>query len=358
MTSFVMEVPLAVLLGGLVLILLLAAAIVRWLTAVRRQAAETAEVRLAEKTAILEITLENMDQGIALFDRDLNLVAFNKRCVDLLNLPPGRLRRGAAFADLVHDYAARGEYGPGDVDALVRQRLALARRPEPLRFERTRPDGTVIEVRRNPVASGGFVTTYTDVSDRMAADKARERAEEELRRLANHDALTGLPSLRLGTDRLARALAGARRHDIMAALMFVDLDGFKSVNDTMGHEAGDRVLKVVAGRLLAAVRETDTVARYGGDEFIIVLTDVGNRDAAARVAEKVIESVARSISHDGNLVSVGASVGIALYPDHGESPGELLKRADEAMYAVKRHGKNGFRFAEYPPESVGRVGHS
>ena len=172
-----------------------------------------------------------------------------------------------------------------------------------------------------------------------------KKAEERIRHLATHDVLTGLPNRALGMDRLSQALAMARRNVTMAALVFVDLDGFKGINDTHGHEAGDRVLKEVAGRLRACVRETDTVARFGGDEFLLVLTAMTDKAAVAAVVAKVLESLSRSFAVDGRVTPLGASIGIALYPGDGETPEELFRRADRAMYAAKAEGKNNYRFA-------------
>ena len=179
----------------------------------------------------------------------------------------------------------------------------------------------------------------------------RERHLRAVEDMAQHDALTGLASLRLGKDLAAAALARARRNRAKAALMFVDLDGFKTVNDTLGHDAGDAVLKEVARRLLARTRATDTVARVGGDEFLVLLTDVQETSAVALVARKLIDSINQPYHCDEDVVSVSASIGIAVFPDHDVAVDELIRRADEAMYEVKREGKNGFLFAD--PRPVG-----
>lgn len=187
--------------------------------------------------------------------------------------------------------------------------------------------------------------TMNHVGIQLGHVAERAEAEEKLHHLANHDALTGLPSARLGRDRLAGALAIARRSKTMAALMFLDLDGFKAVNDTFGHEAGDQLLRAVADRLTSCLREVDTVARIGGDEFLIVLTSVGTRTGVEKVAQSVINTVNQPFHLQNNVAKVGASIGIALYPDDGKKPEELLKSADKAMYIVKSKGKNNFGFA-------------
>jgi len=174
---------------------------------------------------------------------------------------------------------------------------------------------------------------------------ARKESEELVRHLANHDALTGLPTLRLARDRLAQAVDSSRRHANRAAVMFLDLDGFKSVNDSLGHEAGDLVLKEVAERLRSSVRAMDTVARVGGDEFLIIATDLASPENAALIARKAIDLVSRPFDCGGRELRVGVSIGIALCPRDGTDIEELMKLADGAMYLVKKSGKNDYRFA-------------
>ena len=180
----------------------------------------------------------------------------------------------------------------------------------------------------------------------------RKMAEEKIRHLANHDALTGLPSLRLAKDRLLLALGLAHRNKALAAVMFVDLDGFKSVNDTYGHDAGDKVLMEVAGRLLSCVRATDTVARMGGDEFMLVATNLHSPDNAAGIAAKATRELARPFTLSQGEATIGASIGIALFPDHAEEADKLVGMADAAMYVVKNSGKNGYAFFDPDQEEA------
>ena len=168
------------------------------------------------------------------------------------------------------------------------------------------------------------------------------RAQESL---ALHDALTGLPNRRLLMDRLSLAIAHARRNKRTMAVMYLDLDGFKQINDTLGHDAGDTLLGMVAARLVATVRQEDTVARLGGDEFVIALWELGHADDAAKLASKVIQAVSQPYSIQGRGVSMTASVGVSIYPTHGEEVETLMKSADLALYEAKRTGKNGYRIA-------------
>jgi diguanylate cyclase (GGDEF)-like protein/PAS domain S-box-containing protein len=182
-----------------------------------------------------------------------------------------------------------------------------------------------------------IIINYRDITE-------RKKAEEQIQYLVTHDLLTDLPSLRFAKDRLSVALNMARRYKKAVAVMFIDLDGFKDVNDTLGHDAGDYVLQQVAKRLLSCVRETDTVTRVGGDEFLIIATEINAPENVAQIAEKVFHLVSQPILFNGRQAVVSASIGIALFPDDGIDMDQLIKKADEAMYRIKKAGKNGFCF--------------
>jgi diguanylate cyclase (GGDEF)-like protein len=175
--------------------------------------------------------------------------------------------------------------------------------------------------------------------------KQLEQYSRALESMALHDALTGLPNRRLLMDRLSLAIAHARRNQSAMAVLFLDLDGFKQINDTLGHDAGDTLLSMVADRLVAAVREEDTVARMGGDEFVIGLWESGHADGVARLASKVIQAVSQPYRIQGHDVRITASVGVGIYPLHGEEVETLMKSADLALYEAKRAGKNDYRIA-------------
>ena len=180
----------------------------------------------------------------------------------------------------------------------------------------------------------------------MCADiTQRQLAQERLGYLATHDQLTGLPNRTLLGERLTQAIARARRGTTHVAVMFVDLDGFKAVNDTLGHGIGDETLITVARRLRAELREADTVARLGGDEFAIVLEDVANIEYVAPLAEKLVSAVGGIDTINGCRIHITPSIGIALYPDDAVEPDLLLSLADESMYVAKRSGKNGYCFS-------------
>ena len=167
-----------------------------------------------------------------------------------------------------------------------------------------------------------------------------------LESLALNDPLTGLANRRLLADRMSMAMVHARRNKSAMAMVYLDLDGFKQINDTLGHGAGDVLLKMVAGRLVAMVRAEDTVARMGGDEFIIALWHISDADYAATVALKVIKAVSQPYDIEGHTVSISTSAGVGIYPVHGEDVDTLMKSADLALYEAKRAGKNTYRISE------------
>jgi diguanylate cyclase (GGDEF)-like protein/PAS domain S-box-containing protein len=162
--------------------------------------------------------------------------------------------------------------------------------------------------------------------------------------MALHDALTGLPNRVLLLDRLTQTLARVKRHNDFAAVVFIDLDGFKPINDTYGHECGDEVLKVTAKRLQSILRSDDTAARIGGDEFVMVLGELRNGLHAGLTGTRTIKAITQPIVWDGLTVGVSASLGISVAPTDGLDPETLLKKADEAMYVAKKSGKNGYSF--------------
>jgi len=205
-----------------------------------------------------------------------------------------------------------------------------------------RKDGSTfpLELAVSAVDVGGtrhFVGITRDISE-------RKQAEAEIRRMAHYDHLTGLPNRALFHDRLARTLTLAKRQTSQVALLFIDLDGFKAVNDTLGHEAGDRLLQEVALRLQGCLREADTVARLGGDEFAVILSDINAGENVAKKAAMMIAAVSAPYPQIDKGCSIGCSIGISLFPADADDSKGLLAKADRAMYAVKHDGKNHYRF--------------
>jgi diguanylate cyclase (GGDEF)-like protein len=168
---------------------------------------------------------------------------------------------------------------------------------------------------------------------------------EELRRMAQHDALTGLPNRALFSDRVQNTLAYAKRHDTRFAIIFLDLDKFKPINDNYGHSVGDLLLQQLAKRLQDSIRASDTVGRIGGDEFVLLLGELGGPDAALALAEKIRQEVRRPYHIDSHELTISCSLGVAIYPDHGTDEVTLTKCADEAMYRAKEGGRDSVQLA-------------
>lgn len=293
---------------------------------------------LREKSAQLEATFENVNQGVAVFDNDGRLATWNPRHRELHGYPAELYRRGVEIGEFLrHDRVA----ADGPPAAASRDDLGPA---APRRFEQQGAAGRVLEVERSPMPGGGFVSTSTDITE-------RKRAEVRMLHLAQHDPLTGLPNRLLFGDRLDQAMALARRSGSLMAVILLDLDNFKQVNDACGHPAGDRALEQTAARLRGALRASDTVARIGGDEFAFILQELPDVRAAVVIGEKLVSQLGEPFELEGRAWQLRASLGIALFPADGANAAELVKTADRAMYRAKAAG-GGLELAS------GAVGHA
>ena len=293
---------------------------------------KAAKAALQTKSAMLETTLSNMDQGLIMVTAAHTVGVFNDRALKLLDLPPGLMREGSRSTTC---WTTSGKAAilrtarttcetlaqPGGVPAEVRA------------YQRQRPDGTVLEIRSAPLPGGGMVRTYTDVTQLRLA-------ENQVIYAARHDVLTNLPNRATFTERLAEAVSDAKRADTGFAVLFIDLDRFKLVNDTLGHAAGDELLRKVAGRMQAEVRETDTLARLGGDEFALVMPGVRDPELAMATAERLRCAVSEPYALSQGTAHVGVSIGISCHPMHGGNPDELLNHADLALYRAKAVSRN------------------
>jgi diguanylate cyclase (GGDEF)-like protein/PAS domain S-box-containing protein len=182
-----------------------------------------------------------------------------------------------------------------------------------------------------------YISIFLDITK-------QKRAEERIKFLAQYDQLTKLPNRALFNDRLQHSIDRAQRSKNKIGLMFIDLDGFKNVNDTLGHQAGDELLQIIAERISNLMRVEDTVARFGGDEFTIIMEELNHSDGAIVVAKNVLQTIGEVIYLSGQEVSVGASIGISIYPDNGEDANSIINNSDTAMYQAKKQGKNCFKF--------------
>lgn len=234
-------------------------------------------------------------------------------------------RHDAAFYQKMGDELAANGYWQGEIWNRRRNGEIY---PEWLTISSVKDDGGRI---------ANYVGVFSDITKRKAA-------EEQMQFLAYHDGLTSLPNRELFLDRLHHAIAHAHRHRDMVAVMFLDLDNFKPVNDTLGHHIGDQLLQVVAQRLVACVREADTVARLGGDEFTVILESIADADDVAHIARKINAALAEPLRIDDHEIRTSASIGISLYPTHERQAAELIKCADTAMYVAKKGGRDNFCF--------------
>lgn len=294
---------------------------------------------LRERIRLLSAVIENFPGGISLFDSELRMVLCNEQQKVLLEYPDELFATGfPTLEGLFRFNAMRGEYGPGDVEEHVARRMALVRERKAHVFERTRPNGTVVEVRGTPLEGGGFVTTYLDVTD-------QRRNQALIAHMAHHDMLTDLPNRVLFTDRLQTAISLAKRSGLVA-LHCLNIDNFKPINDTLGHQGGDTLLIAVARRLREAVREHDTIARLSGDEFAIVQTGIREPADAVVLARRVLSMFSNPFDILGSAVHVSVSSGIALAPTDGITVDDLLRNAGTALYRGRSSGARG-RFTSY-----------
>jgi diguanylate cyclase (GGDEF)-like protein len=281
--------------------------------------------------------MNNMPLGFCMVDDEQRLVVTNKRFEEIYRLPPDIILPGTPLRRSLEYRAANGDFGD-DLDAdFVEQRLAAARAPEPWHLIRATRDGRTISVLHQPLAGGGSLSTHEDIT-------ARRQAEAQIAHMAHYDALTDLPNRVLFREHLVKALESVDRGKF--AVLCIDLDRFKTVNDTLGHPIGDALLRAVSDRLQASARPTDLVARLGGDEFAIVQAGTEQPIGATALATRLIAEIAEPFELDGHQVVIGASVGISIAPNDGNDPDRLLKNADLALYRAKSDGRDSCRFFE------------
>lgn len=348
---------------------------------------------VAANALAVQEALDGLHIGLSIFDGDLRLVACNRTFLTMLDFPTCLGAAGTPLEAFVRFNTERGNNGAdlrgAELEAVVRQRLAEARKCEARNFTQTLSDGTIVEVVRQPLPSGGVVSTYTDVTEITRAREALEEKEREMTRhledieleramveqqaqqmvhmaedlalrnkeieksraesdfQAKHDELTGLPNRRYFIDYLEQVLGVAGPVKAHKALLFIDLDNFKPVNDVLGHDHGDRLLRKVALRLTSSVRDSDFCARLGGDEFAVIAAMKPERGIAGVrvVAERILEALNLPVDEAEPPIVVGASIGIALFPTDAADREGLLRAADTAMYEAKSAGRNRIVFA-------------
>ena len=298
---------------------------------------ERTEAALRQSQQDLSNSIESLGEGFALWDANDCLQLFNRRLIDISPRLENVLRTGISFAELAaHTYDAGIIVTDRPREEWLEERLRQHRDPG-APIELRNDTGRIVRMAEYRTPDGHIVGIYTDITE-------IKQAEEHIRHRAYFDALTELPNRENFMNQLSAAILMHERAGTVAALLFVDLDRFKNINDTMGHATGDLLLQEAGRRICAAVRQTDTVARFGGDEFTVLLRDIGDATNAARVAEGIIERLAASFELGGHVFYCGASIGISICPLDSRDPQVLLRNADTAMYQAKAVGRSTYRF--------------
>lgn len=296
----------------------------------------TKRKRIEEELRLSATVFENTNEGVIITDKDANIVAVNQSFTEItgytseevIGKNPKLLKSGRhdqAFYQTI--WTSIQEKGQWKGEIWNRRKNGEVY-PQWL---------NISVVKNNQSEVINYVAVFSDIS-------TLKQSEEQLEHLATHDTLTNLPNRLLFNDRLEHALKYAKRHDTKVSLLYIDLDNFKGINDCFGHPFGDRLLQVVADRLTTCVRDEDTVARLGGDEFTIIIEDIIHSYDAAVVAHRVLDSLSKPIAIEGHEIFTTASIGISLYPDHGNDVHVLMKNADMAMYHAKKIGRNKYQF--------------
>jgi diguanylate cyclase (GGDEF)-like protein len=283
--------------------------------------------------------INNMSQGLCFFDASHRLIVCNDRYVDMYDLPRDRVGPGTPLAEIVDMRFEAGSFPAMSRDEYLHWRTNVAISAEPTDSIVELRNGRTFKIRHRPMPDGGWVATHEDITE-------QRRSEVKIEYMAHHDALTDLANRVLLNQRLEQALGSRIHREQMVAVHHLDLDQFKAVNDTFGHPAGDKLLKMVAERLRGLVRETDTIARMGGDEFVVVQAPIGDAAQATSLAQRIIALISEPFEIDGHQAVIGASVGIAVGPGDGLRPDKLLRNADLALYRAKSDGRGTFHFFE------------
>jgi diguanylate cyclase (GGDEF)-like protein len=306
-----------------------------------QQQVEGSQKQLQQQKLMLDTAINNMGEGLCMFDAEKRLVVCNDRYARMYQLPPQLLKMGTPHREIIkHRITSgilKGETSDTAANQLISTLAALPSNAASSRVDEL-ADGRFVCVTRQPMAGGGWVATHLDVTE-------QRRSEAKITYMAQHDALTDLPNRVLLKERL-HALAITRRGGSQLAVLMLDLDRFKEVNDTLGHPAGDFLLQAVATRLRGCIRETTLIARLGGDEFAVIeyVTDAVAETTA--LAERIRKALCEPFDLGDHQVTTGTSIGIAIAPRDGTDSDEVLKNADLALYSAKNGGRGSFRFFE------------
>jgi diguanylate cyclase (GGDEF)-like protein len=305
---------------------------------------ELSKRSLALEKDRLDIAVNNMTQSLLLFDSSDRLIVCNRRYIEMFGLSPDIVKVGCSFRDLVAHRKERGSFA-GDVDVYCSSVLRSVRQAKAAIRVVEDPDGRSIQIVHQPLADGGWLATLEDITE-------RRRAEQQVTHLAHYDALTELPNRLLFREQLEHMIKRVKPGQQLAVL-YLDIDEFKSVNDSLGHRIGDELLKSVAVSLRDCVKATDVVARLGGDEFAIIQTEVEDSVDVINLVARIYRAIREPYECLGHRVTTDTSIGIALAPKNGTDLDKILQNADLAMYDAKAAGRRTYRFFE--PEMEERV---
>jgi diguanylate cyclase (GGDEF)-like protein len=286
----------------------------------------------------LDVALSNIPQGVCFFDSHNRLVVSNRRYAEIYRLREDLVRPGALMKEIVSQFDATVGIRNSGIDEHVKALSAIARGndEQPLVLELN--DGRTIAIQVRPMTDGGWIATHEDITE-------RRKAEQQIAFLAKHDTLTGLANRSLLLDLIEKARNEAKRGQKFA-LMFLDLDRFKAVNDTLGHGVGDALLRQVAERLVALVGDGGAVARLGGDEFVVLQYEFSHLDELVKLARRIVETIAAPYAIADHEIVIGVSVGVEIAGAKPATAEALLKHADTALYMAKSQGRGTFRFFE------------
>jgi diguanylate cyclase (GGDEF)-like protein len=299
---------------------------------------------LALEKQRLDIAVNNMTQSLLLFDSSDQLVVCNKRYIEMFGLSPDIVKPGCSFRDLIAHRKENGSFS-GDIDVYCSSVLKNVGLGKAVLSVVENPDGRSIQIVNQPLAGGGWLTTLEDITE-------RRRAEEQVTHLAHYDALTDLPNRVLFREQLECEMKRVQSGQQLAVL-YLDIDEFKSINDSLGHRIGDELLKSVSVSLSGCVEAPDFVARLGGDEFAVVQTAIDRTEDVANLVARIYRAIREPYECLGHRVTTDASIGIALTPKNGTDLDQILQNADLAMYEAKAAGRRTYRFFE--PEMDERV---
>jgi diguanylate cyclase (GGDEF)-like protein len=293
--------------------------------------------RLEAERRQLAVAVNNIPQGLVLYDASARIVTCNQPYLDMFGLSPEVVKPGCTMQRLIGHRKETGSFD-GDVDEFCNAIIRTVSLGKATRQLTEAPGGRAIEIVNQPLQGGGWLAMIEDIT-------ARTRADEKIAHMAHYDALTDLPNRVLFRERLEQALKAIRAGEQLA-VMYIDIDEFKSVNDALGHPIGDELLKNIAERLRSCLRESDVAARLGGDEFAVIQTAIRGQSETTQLVHCIYQAIREPMECVGHLITTDASIGIALAPGDGLDIDQLLKNADLALYGAKGDGRRTYRFFE------------